>query len=39
MDYIGNKQVHYDDIATMINDNYDGFLAMVDSTSNNNLLS
>ena len=31
MDYLGEEKVYYKDLANLINDDYDGFLAMVDS--------
>ena len=33
MDYLDGEKVYYDDLATLINKDYDGFLAMVDSQS------
>ena len=38
IDYIENKQVSYDDVATLINDDYDSFLAMVETSSDKDLL-
>ena len=34
MNYINSEKVYYDDLAKLINDDYDGFLAMVDSQNN-----
>jgi len=31
MDYLDSEKVYYDDLATLINEDYDKFLAMVDS--------
>jgi hypothetical protein len=31
MNYLDKEKVYYDDLATLINEDYDSFLAMVDS--------
>jgi hypothetical protein len=31
MDYLDSEKMYYDDLSTLINEDYDGFLAMVDS--------
>ena len=35
MDYLDWEKVYYDDLAKLINEDYDGFLAMVNSQNNN----
>jgi hypothetical protein len=37
MNYLDSEKTYYDDLADMINNDYDGFLAMVDSQSNENI--
>jgi DNA replication initiation complex subunit (GINS family) len=35
MNYLDNEKMYYDDLANLINNDYDGFLAKVDSQDGN----